>query len=141
MAITIEKLRALQPIFAKNNPSFLRAYSDSDDEPRLAAWLPVALGEFPLHRFEDDAEATIEYAQSLWLAHLAELWLFPRWGLLPPRITGDQPSASLSEGSVSVSWQRQSYREFMAPVQLAYTNAGSELAEMLRARNESIFVL
>ena len=134
---TLDQLREDHPFFAATNPNFLRPMTASD-ETAFERWIGIKQKQFSQELLQAaDTEDDKRYVLNLFVAHWAELVWLPRAGFLPKRVQGDQPSASISEGGVSVSWTRQNYQQFLEEPTLAYTTAGMELAEWLRT-NEPV---
>ena len=116
----------------ENLPEFAEYKLTDTKRTAFKKWISIISKNFDPSLAGDDTETRV-YAHSLYVAHLARLNWLPNNGLVPAIVLGDNTSQNASEGSVSVSYSRISYSEFLTDPYLSLTSYGSQLAYILRA--------
>ena len=128
--LTLDEFRASFPVFKRDSPRFSSAFTD-EEEAAYEAFFNVLKTSFDTTWFSYSPESE-KYVLGLYIAHVSWVYFLPTHGKIPQILFGDQSGASTSEGQISVSYSRISYREFLSDVYLSFSSYGALLAHFIR---------
>ena len=121
--------------FVENLPEF-KNYQFTRDQSSATTiafkkFISITSKTFNPENLSDDEETRV-YISCLYVAHLSLLTFLPRNKITQEIAFGDLARQSASEGSISFSYDRPNYSEFLTDPYLALTKYGSELAFHMR---------
>ena len=128
---TFEAIQANYPELRADNPDFLDPLSEADIAS-LKKFISIQQKELNMDIFSSKEEDVQDYILHTYLMHHIYYDRLPAMGKLPKIQLGDQPSSSISEGSVSLSTTRQDVQVFKVDPTYAYTDYGIKFAKYFR---------